>query len=229
MNSSLWIVEPTVDFTAYALQTALVLGVGLLLPGLFRLRDPHARLYYWQGLLLAILVLPLLQPLLQVTPERRILAGELMVTAGWLDGLTVVGAQEETWTAYLLPLLVGLGALVRLAWLGLGLARLRYLRRDAVPADLSSAALQAFEDAGTRARLLVSGRVQGPVTFGWRDPVVLLPTGVLELAPEAQRGIVCHELLHVRRCDWLCALGEEAIRTLLWFIRQSGCSSPASP
>jgi TonB family protein len=65
--------------------------------------------------------------------------------------------------------------------------------------------------------LLVSGRVEGPLTFGWRDPVILLPAGILELDPEAQRGIVCHELLHVRRRDWLWTLFEEAVRALLWF------------
>lgn len=206
--------ELAAALTAYALQAALVLGVGLLLPNLFRLRDPRVCLYYWQGLLLAVLALPLLQP----EPGRMMFAGNLTVTASWLNGLAASGAEKETWTpARLLLLAVGLGALVRLAWLGLGLLRLRSLRRDAVVAALSPTATRAFDDAGTRARLLVSGRVEGPLTFGWRDPVVLLPAGILELDPEAQRGIVCHELLHVRRRDWLWALFEEAVRALLWF------------
>jgi TonB family protein len=213
MNPSLL----TARLAAYALQAALVLGVGLLLPNLFRLRNPRACLYYWQGLLLAVLALPLLQP----EPGRMVFAGDLgglTVTASWLDGLAASGAEEETWTTdRLLLLAIGLGALVRFAWLGLGLSRLRSLRRDAVPAALSPTATRAFDDAGTRARLLVSGRVEGPLTFGWRDPVVLLPAGILELDPEAQRGIVCHELLHVRRRDWLWALFEEAVRALLWF------------
>jgi len=214
MSPHLSIAGLAAALTAYALQAALVLGVGLLLPNLFRLRDPRACLYYWQGLLLAVLALPLLQP----EPGRVIFAGHLTVTASWLGGLAASGAEEEASTpARLLLLAVGLGALVRLAWLGLGLLRLRSLRRDAVVAALSPTATRAFDDAGTRARLLVSGRVEGPVTFGWRDPVVLLPAGILELDPEAQRGIVCHELLHVRRRDWLWALFEEAIRALLWF------------
>lgn len=214
MTPSLLPAGLAVGLTAYALQAALVLGVGLLLPNLFRLRDPRACLYYWQGLLLAVLALPLLQP----EPGRRMFAGNLTVTTSWLDGLAASGAQKETWTAdRLLLLAIGLGVLVRLAWLALGLSRLRTLRRDAVPAVLSPTATRAFDDAGTRARLLVSGRVEGPLTFGWRDPVVLLPVGILELDPEAQRGIVCHELLHVRRRDWLWALLEEAVRALLWF------------
>jgi TonB family protein len=214
MSPHLSTAELAAALTAYALQAALVLGVGLLLPNLFRLRDPRACLYYWQGLLLAVLALPLLQP----EPGRMTFAGNLTVTASWLDGLAASGAKEETWTpARLLLLAIGLGALVRLAWLGLGLLRLRSLRRDAVMVALSPTATRAFDDAGTRARLLVSGRVEGPLTFGWRDPVVLLPAGILELDPEAQRGIVCHELLHVRRRDWLWTLFEEAVRALLWF------------
>ena len=206
-----------VGLAAYALQTALILGVGLLLPDLFRLRDPRACLYYWQGLLLAVLALPLLQP----EPGRMRFAGHLdslKVTASWLDGLAARGVEEKTWTPdRLLLLAIGLGVLVRLGWLGLGLWRLRSLRRDAVPAELSPAAARAFEDVGTRARLLISGRVEGPLTFGWTNPVILLPVGLSELDPEAQRGILCHELLHVRRRDWLWALFEEAVRALFWF------------
>ena len=228
MNPSLSTAGLAAALTAYALQAALILGVGLLLPNLFRLRDPRACLYYWQGLLLAVLALPLLQP----EPGRMMFAGDLTVTtvtAGWLGGLAASGAEKETWTPdRLLLLAIGLGALVRFAWLGLGLSRLRSLRRDAVPADLSPTATRAFDDAGARARLLVSGRVEGPLTFGWRDPVILLPVGILELDPEAQRGIVCHELLHVRRRDWLWALFEEAVRALLWFHPAVWISSPAS-
>lgn len=214
MSPSLLTAELAAGVTAYALQAALVLGVGLLLPNLFRLRDPRACLYYWQGLLLAVLALPMLQP----EPGRLMVAGNLTVTSNWLDGLAASGAGEETWTAGRVLLLgIGLGVLVRLAWLGLGLSRLRSLRRDAVPAELSPMATRAFDDVGTRARLLVSGRVESPLTFGWQNPVVLLPVGLFELGPEAQRGILCHELLHVRRLDWLWTLFEEAVRALLWF------------
>jgi len=217
MNPSLLPAELVTGLTAYALQAALVLGVGLLLPNLFRLRDPRACLYYWQGLLLAILALPLLQP----ERERMVFAGNLSsltVTSSWLDGIAASGAEKETWTTgRLLLLAIGLGVLARLVWLGLGLSRLRSLRRDAVPAVLPPMATQAFEDVGTRARVLISGRVESPLTFGWRNPVVLLPVGLLELGPEAQRGILCHELLHVRRRDWLWTLFEEAVRALLWF------------
>jgi TonB family protein len=203
---------------AYLLQTGVLLGIGLALPALFRLRDPRACLYYWHGLLLAILCLPLWQP----EPERMIFAGELTVTGRWLGRLAASSGMEGAWSPWTILLLVlAAGALLRLGWLGLGLWRLRTLRREARPAGLAPAVSAVLHEVlGDRAaatRLLVSGRIESPVTFGWLAPVVLLPAGFFGLPSEAQRGIVCHELLHVSRRDWLVSLFEEGVRVLLWF------------
>lgn len=198
------------DLTAYVLQTALLLGVGLLLPAVFRLRDARACLAYWQGLLVAVLLLPLLQP----EAGRVGFAADLAV-------LGAGGAGEAAVVSWNLQrvLLAGLavGVLGRLAWLGLGLRALRSWRLRARPAELAPEVESVVPLVGARARLLVSGRTDAPVTFGWRDPVVLLPAGFAELPAGAQRGIVCHELLHVRRRDWAFALFEEGVRALLWF------------
>jgi TonB family protein len=37
------------------------------------------------------------------------------------------------------------------------------------------------------------------------------------MEPETQQAIVCHELLHVRRRDWIWCVAEEFARTGLWF------------
>jgi len=198
------------DLTAYVLQSSLVLGVGLLLPVLFRLRDARAALLYGQGLLVAVLLLPLLQP----EPVRTTFAGEMTVTGEWLGQLAETGGNSS---GNLLLGVLGLGILLRLAWLGLGLLTLRSWRRGARPALLAPEVLEIAEAVGVRALLLVSGRVEIPVTFGWRSPVVLLPAGFPGLPLQTQRGILCHELLHVRRRDWLAALFEEGMRALLWF------------
>src|SRR5205814_9003674 len=39
----------------------------------------------------------------------------------------------------------------------------------------------------------------------------------LFLDAEAQRGIACHELLHVRRLDWVIRLVEEFAGAVVWF------------
>jgi len=67
------------------------------------------------------------------------------------------------------------------------------------------------------AALRVSGDVLSPVTFGWRKPVVLLPKAFPSLDARVQDAILCHEVLHVRRRDWLFTLVEELVRAAFWF------------
>jgi TonB family protein len=47
--------------------------------------------------------------------------------------------------------------------------------------------------------------------------VVLLPARALALTEAVQRAILCHELIHVRRRDWLHTLSEEFLCAVLWF------------
>lgn len=204
------------DLIAWTLQSTLLLVVGLLLPSLFRLREPRACLAYAQGLLLAVLLLPLV-PFFQPQLATAAFSSEMAVAGRWLGQISL-SEGGGAWSAD--RLLIGalaLGTAGRLAWLGLGLLTLRAWRRQARPFELAPAVAGALERIDTRARLLVSPRIGSPVTFGWRHPVVLLPAGFAALPAEAQRGIVCHELLHVRRRDWLFALSEEGVRALLWF------------
>ena len=48
-------------------------------------------------------------------------------------------------------------------------------------------------------------------------PVVLLPTHFESLDTPLRETILYHEILHVRRRDWLFAVAEEASRAVLWF------------
>jgi len=57
----------------------------------------------------------------------------------------------------------------------------------------------------------------GPVTFGVFRPFILLPSSFLSLDRDAQCAIVCHELLHVKRNDWLATIIEELMGACLWF------------
>jgi hypothetical protein len=67
------------------------------------------------------------------------------------------------------------------------------------------------------AALLVSDDIASPVTFGWRKPVVLLPAHFPELDARVQDAILCHEIMHVRRGDWLFTVAEEMVRAIFWF------------
>jgi TonB family protein len=131
----------------------------------------------------------------------------------------VIASPTRAWgtSQLLLAVLVG-GVAIRCLWLLLGAFSLRRLRRSAFLLDPVPPSIRSAEaKVGTRAAVYVSDRVTSPITFGVRRPVVIVPPGVLELEAELQEAIACHELVHVRRRDWLQVLGEELVRTVLWF------------
>ena len=205
------------NFLAWMAQVALVAAAGSLAPYLFRLRRPAARLVYFQALLVICLALPLLQPwqrsfavLRAQGPVARVAAGAPAVPAAPLPRRW--GLEEAA-----LALLAG-GAIVRAAWFALGFARLRRYRR----ASRELAPLPELIDRLRRELLVfpelrVSSDVAGPVTFGVRRPVVLFPPDFPCLAPELQVAVACHELLHVRRRDWVFTVAEECVRVVFWF------------
>jgi TonB family protein len=110
------------------------------------------------------------------------------------------------------------GAVVRLSGLAAGLWKLRGYRSSSRPLNpLPAAVNEAFALTDTFCRVAVSGEAHSPATFGLFRPVILLPEKFVALPHEAQLAILCHELLHVRREDWVAALMEEFCGALLWF------------
>ncbi len=107
-------------------------------------------------------------------------------------------------------LVIAAGAAARLLWLAAGMWRLRRYRRDSRPL-----AVDAQWARGAEVR--VAEGVAGPVTFGVRRPVILVPPRFTELPGPARRAILCHERLHIERGDWLFTVGEELVRAALWF------------
>ena len=82
---------------------------------------------------------------------------------------------------------------------------------------LPAAIRSAQERVGARASICVSDRFAGPITFGVIRPVIVFPPSVSTMPPHVQEAIAYHELLHVRRRDWLFEIAEEAVRTVFWF------------
>ena len=167
-------------------------------------------LAYWQVLLATCLLLPAIQTW-QATPAVQ------AAQAGRAESefvLTGVGYEIDS----LLLAALGVGVLIRLSWLAIGLARLRSYRRKARQISPLSALIEKLQSlTGARVRICLSTKIHSPVTFGVSRPVILLPAGFLEMEEKHQEAIACHELLHVRRSDWLFTLLEEAIRSFFWF------------
>jgi TonB family protein len=121
-------------------------------------------------------------------------------------------------TGNLVLIVLGIGIAARALWLTIGAFGLRRLRRDASPLDpLPESVRRAQERIGTRAGIYVSDRVSGPITFGLFRPVVVFPPAVSAMPAHVQEAIAYHELLHVRRRDWLSEILEEVVRSVLWF------------
>lgn len=165
---------------------------------------PKARLWLWQGLLLAMLLLPVAEPWQHPMVRFKAGADARVISAA------VAGPVKFQWTGANWLQLIAIVAVLRLLWVAAGFWRLRKYRKLATP-------LAALPFASDSVRWYVSDLVSGPVTYGWRRPVILLPSKTLRLAAELREAIQCHELIHVRRRDWLFVVTEALLRGLLWF------------
>jgi len=64
----------------------------------------------------------------------------------------------------------------------------------------------------------VSAAAPGPLVIGWRRPTVLLPLADVDRLTAAElRGVLAHELAHIRRCDLLLAIVPVLVRSLFFF------------
>ncbi len=206
------------DLIAYSSQVVCVVAVGAALAALIRVDVADVRYAYWRALLALCLVLPWLQVRRSIVVPR---ASPTFVANLALDGTPVAvaatpasGATIE-WVALVTGILVT-GVVCRLCYLGVGLWRLRRLTRTgriAPPCDLHDET-QALVRARAEIRYVPSGQ---PVTFGFRRPIVLLPEMLRSQSEDIQRVVLCHELFHVRRRDWLWVVAEEVVKAVLWF------------
>jgi beta-lactamase regulating signal transducer with metallopeptidase domain len=187
------------------IQVTVIAALGTALPMLFRIRHPKTQVAFYHFVLLFCVALPLVEPWhhpLLIANDAVQSGVNLLPKTSWLTCLTWI------FTA---------GMVVKLCWLAGGYLQIRKYRASAtrifpIPESIRQARTLTCADA----RLGFSRNVDGPVTLGHVDPIILLPESFLSLDHDAQLSIVCHELIHVRRNDWLVTLFEEIIATLFW-------------
>lgn len=201
------------NLAAWSAQVAALIAAGGLAAFVFRLRVPRFRLAYWQTLLAMCLLLP------AVEPWRRSADANIEVTMGAARPVSPrhPAVYFPPWQQALL-LALGCGCAARALWLAVGFGKLRRWRRDAQAFSPLPPRLDLWRAAvAPHADFRLSASVSGPVTFGLWRPLVVLPVHFAELPADIQEAIVCHELLHVRRHDWIVTVTEQAIRAALWF------------
>ncbi len=198
----------------YSAQVLILVGVAALTALAVRLSIPAARLHYWRAVVVLCLLLPVAPDLRPAGPLATV---SFEAAAGPAATLAPAGASWTESSASVLPWVVLAGIMVRLAWLAVGGVRLRQLRRRSQPASLTPELVTLHEAVSPGAVVRATTDLRQPVTFGWRHPIVLLPPRFASLTADAQRAVLCHELLHVRRRDWPGIVVEELVRAVFWF------------
>ena len=207
------------DVVVYSVQVACVVAIGGALASIVRIDAADVRYFYWRALLALCLALPWLQvrqtivsPIVAATP---VLTTPASAPASNVAEAIVMPPAPVDWIAVVGWVLMA-GIALRLVGVGVGLWRLRRLRTEGYLAPLCDVHddVQQLVRARAEVRYVSSGQ---PVTFGFRRPVVLLPESLRSQPADIRRVVLCHELFHVRRRDWLWVVTEELVKAVLWF------------
>jgi len=190
----------------WSIQISVVAALGAGLPRLFKVRHPKTQLAFLHFILAVCILLPFVEPW-----QHPFLAANGAVR-------NVSHAVTGTpWLNYLVWVICA-GIVAKLCWLAGGLFQIRKYRSSSsrvfpIPESIREARILTQADA----RFGVSRCVDGPATLGYMDPIILLPESFQTLDHDAQLGIACHELIHVRRNDWVVTFLEEIIGCVFWF------------
>ena len=135
-------------------------------------------------------------------------------------------AWLEKQASPILPMLVWLwflGVALTALRLSGGFWRLRELQRESIEAISSEwnkrfLRLTLELKINPMVRMLESSLVSTPLTIGWLKPLVIIPTSAfLHLAPHELETIIKHELIHIRRYDYLVNVIQSFVETAFFY------------
>lgn len=162
--------------------------------------------------LLALPIVAFVFPALAIhLPETGV---AVLDRAGALPGGGTAGSL-----ATMASLVWAFGVLLLLLLLLFDLLRLREFARTALPwLEERENARALANTAGIQRQIDVSlhERIAGPVTYGWRRPVILLPADARAWKSSDVRRALVHELEHVRRADWSTQLLSRLACIVYW-------------
>jgi beta-lactamase regulating signal transducer with metallopeptidase domain len=188
-------------------RMSVVLAITLALVPMLRARSAALRALVIAAGLTATAVVPALQ---LVAPAWGV---PLHASAQTVVGDSSTRVLMAIWlvgtAANLMVLLIGMFRLM-------GIAAAADPIRDGIGADL---ALDITAEYRVHAPVLLleADRPTLPVTWGYREPKVLLPPAARQWSHERTRIVLRHELAHIRRRDWLWQLAATVIRSVYWF------------
>ncbi len=209
-----------VNIAAHWVQAGVLAATAFVAMRVLNLNEPRARLAALHVTLVAIALLPLVQPWRTKGPPLETTSLAVVTSVGPLTQAAAggsIGAASILDPSFAVVAIAVAGVLMRMLWLLYGIIRLARFNRRAsmVPPPAVASPLEA--ELAVSARYIQQAGARGPWTFGWLHPTVALPTGFDALVPAFQRAVVCHELVHVKRRDMLVAFCEELAVAALWF------------
>jgi TonB family protein len=202
------------NLVAYSCGLSLIAIGSWMATASIHMRAPRVRLLQTQLTLIAAVLFPFISLLQPAKPSD---AGLLPVVAA------VAGVESGVWSARpalttVFAAVIVAGMALRCAWLAIGGMRLRRWRLSATPLEPTPEILARLEaEVGVRVRWFVSNPLTSAATYGLWRPVVLLPERDLGGSAQTLELIARHELLHVKRRDWLFVVIEEGVQAALWF------------
>jgi TonB family protein len=215
------------NLAAYSVQLGVLVASAILALALLPVNTPRVTLRFWQAAFAVGVVWPFAQVLaagwssdLALPASRSVFTSDALWNAAPGSVFDLQGGimALDARLGILLSAVLAAGVVLRLGYLGLGLIELRKIRRTAEPAPGLAAVVEALQrELRVEADVRFSDAVDSPATTGGLRAVVLVPRLLQDLAPSIQRAVLCHELVHVRRRDWLPVLAEELWCALFWF------------
>jgi len=216
-----------------ALRVSMVILLSLGAAAMMRRRS--AALRHW--ILASGVVVAMAMPVLHVIaphwnmPHRRIsiavtnvvpIVAEIVAPRLPATDSLQTNTSGRTSIAVIVVVIWTAGLLAAVALLVAGVARLAWIAARARPLVDGRWVATAHEIASglelRRKVLLLQSTHEGLlVTWGLRSPRIILPTGAEKWSPERIRVVLCHELSHVRRGDWLLQIVAGVVRAIYWF------------
>jgi TonB family protein len=218
------------------IRMSIVLGMGLVAESALRRHSASAR--HW--LLACALTCAVLVPALgRVVPhwtapidipwlagraaDSSLVFGDASSASGIATGAAGDASSGPffTWTSTSAIGAVWLaGAVVGLAFLGIGLGQLASIVSSARPVSRGAWCEVLAELGGgslpTPVRLLHSTHPALLFTWGLRRPAIVLPESAPDWPAERIRAVLGHELAHVRRGDWAVQMAAGLLRCAYW-------------
>jgi beta-lactamase regulating signal transducer with metallopeptidase domain len=180
-------------FAASLLLPLLVWAAMPLLP-----RSAALRHLVWVAVFAVLLFLPLL---VLIVPSQILLHPSPPSPVAPLAAVAAPRGWQPVDALALLPLVWLAGVIWNLARLALGLFGLGSLRRQST----------RFDDMRD-----VRLADDGPLTFGWRRPLILLPREAQDWPAERLAAVLAHERAHVRRRDSLTQVLAQLVCAFYW-------------